>query len=268
MYTNPDQENVMCKILNTLKEHNRKMEEHNRRMDMMQQEHNRRMDMMMQLMARQMGINLYVAPVQEVVAYSDGTETHIKPPIYDVGDMGVSAELVETYVQSQETTYEALSEDGDATIVELEECKDIVISAATSMSVEPSNMEFKSMNAVVDVFSNEVVHVADYEFSSTTDLVQFSVAAVSDVPMFVSVDVTTPIVDTIGMRKKTFHESSIEFLSGAILTSSAQVLKSRLQGLVLMMLVCSWFNFHMDITYYFNWDLGGRWSSLSCLIAW
>ena len=155
------------------------------------------------------------------------------------------------------------------------------------------------MNAVIHVFSNEAAHVDDYEFSSTTDLVQFSIAVVSDVPMSVSVDVTTPIVDTIGMStygspiatsflmhygddqhsnpiyfiwmdtgKNTFHESSTEFLSGAILTSSTQVLNARLQGLVLMMLVYCWFNFHMDITYYFNWDPGGGWSSLSCLIAW
>ena len=215
------------------------------------------MDMMLQLMARQIGNidNLHVAPVQEVVDSLGGIETHIEPPSYDVGE-------------SQEITYEALSEDVDATIVESEECKDTVISAATSMSVEPSNKEFKSMNVVVDVFSNEAAHVDDYEFSSTTNLVQFSVATISDVLMPVSFDVTTPIVDTIGMRKKTFHESSIEFLSGAILTSSAQVLYARLQGLVLMMLVCSWFNFHMDITYFFNWDTGGGWSSLSCLIAW
>ena len=141
-------------------------------------------------------------------------------------------------------------------------------------------------------------HVDDYEFSSTIDLVQFSVATVSVVPMSVSFDVTKPIVDTIGMstygspiatsflmnddddqhsnpiyfiwtdtRKKTFHESSTEFLSSASLTSSTQVLNARLQGLVLMMLVCNWFNFHKDITYYFNWDPGGGWSSLCYLIA-
>ena len=67
------------------------------------------------------------------------------------------------------------------------------------MSVEPSNEELNSMNAVVGVFSNEAAHVDDYEFSSTTDLVQFSIAVVSDVPMSETVDVTTPIVDTIGM---------------------------------------------------------------------
>ena len=71
--------------------------------------------------------------------------------------------------------------------------------------------------------------------------------------------------------KKRFHISSMEPPSGDIQTStsSAQVLSARLQDmwLVLMMLVYSLFNVHMDITYYFNWDLGGGWSSLCCLIA-
>ena len=107
------------------------------------------MDMMLQLMARQMGINigdLYVAPVQEVVDSSGGIETHIEPPSYDADDM-------------------------ESINVGLEECRDIVISAATSMSVEPSNEEFSSMHAVVDVCSNEGAHVDDYEISSTTNLV-------------------------------------------------------------------------------------------------
>ena len=56
--TNPDQENVMFRILNTLEEGQRMQQEaqwmkheHNRKMDM-------RMDTMLQLMARQMGINI------------------------------------------------------------------------------------------------------------------------------------------------------------------------------------------------------------------
>ena len=149
-----------------------------------------------------MGINiddLYVAPVQEVIDSSGGIETRIEPPIYDVGDVGVSAESVETCVQSQETTYEALLGNGVIAIVGLEECKDTVISAATSMSVEPSNKEFKSMNAVVDVFSNEATHVDDYEFSSTTDSLQFSVAAISVVLISIYFDAATPIVDTVSM---------------------------------------------------------------------
>ena len=90
-----------------------------------------KMDMMLQIMDRQMSINvedLYVAPAQEVVASSSGIETRIEPPIYDVGDVGVSVELVETCVQSQETTYEALSGDGAAARVGLGEHEDIVIS--------------------------------------------------------------------------------------------------------------------------------------------
>ena len=87
-----------------------------------------------------MGINidnLYVASVQKEVVSSGGIETHIEPPSYDAGDtksidVCVSAESVETCVQSQETTYEALSGNGATTIVGLEECKDTVISAATS----------------------------------------------------------------------------------------------------------------------------------------
>ena len=64
-------------------------------------------------------------------------------------------------MQSQESTYEALSGDGDASIVELGECEDTVISTATSMSVEPSNEEFSSMHAVFDVCSNDGAHVDD-----------------------------------------------------------------------------------------------------------
>ena len=52
--------------------------------------------------------------------------------------------------------------------------------------------------------------------------------------------------------------------SGDILTStsSGQVLGVRLHDgwLVLMMLICSWFNVHRDVTNYFNWDPGGGWS--------
>ena len=105
-------------------------------------------------------------------------------------------------------------------------------------------------------------------------------------------DVATPIADTIGMStyglpiatsfsmhvcddqdsspiyimwvgigKKSFHRSSMEFPFGDILssTSSVQVLGARLEDmwLVLMMLVCSWFNVHRDVTYYFIWDTGG-----------
>ena len=190
-----------------------------------------------------------------------------------------------------------MSGDGVAAIVGLGEHEDTIILSTTSVLVEPSNKEFSSIHAVVDVCSNNGTHVNDYEFSSTIDLVQFSVAAVSDVPMSVSVDLTTPIVDTIGMstygspvatyflmhvgddqdfspiytRKKRFHRSSMELPSSDILTStsSAQVLGARLQDmwLVLMMLVRSLFNVHMDITYYFNWNPGGGWSSLCCLIA-
>jgi hypothetical protein len=164
-----------------------------------------------------MGANiedLYVAPVQEVVDSSGGIEKRKEPPSYDVGDVGVSTKSidvglhssiidsqsgVESCVQSQESTYEALLGDGDATIVGLGECEDIVISTTTSVSVEPSNEEFSSMHAVVDVSSNDGAHVDDYEFSSTTDSVQFSVAADSVVPMSIYFDVATPIVDTIGM---------------------------------------------------------------------
>jgi hypothetical protein len=68
-------------------------------------------------------------------------------------------------------------------------------------------------------------------------------------------------VDT---RKKRFHRSSTELPSGDILTSTSltQVLGVRLQDMwwVLMMLVCSWFNVHRDIAYYFIWDSGGGWS--------
>ena len=71
--------------------------------------------------------------------------------------------------QSQETTYEALLGDGAAVIVGLGEHEDTVISSTTYVSVEPSNEECNSMNAAVDVFSNEVAHVNDYEFSSTID---------------------------------------------------------------------------------------------------
>ena len=55
------------------------------------------------------------------VSSSGGIETRIEPPSYDVGE-------------SQESTYEALLGDGDATIVELAECKDTVILAATCVS--------------------------------------------------------------------------------------------------------------------------------------
>ena len=115
-------------------------------------------------------------------------------------------------------------------------------------------------------------------------------------------DVTTRIVDTISMsaygspvatsfsmhvgddqdsspmyimwvdtKKKRLQRSSIELPSGDILTStsSTQVLGATLQDmrLVLMMLVCNWFNVHRDVTYYFNWDPGGGWSSLCCWIT-
>ena len=102
----------------------------------MRQEHNRQMDMM-RLMARQMGINidnLYVAPVQKEVVSSGGIETHIETPSYDAGDM-------------------------ESINMGLEECKDTVISAATSVSVEPSNEEFSNMHVVVDVCSNDGAHV-------------------------------------------------------------------------------------------------------------
>ena len=117
------------------------------------------------------------------------------------------------------------------------------------------------MHAVVDMCLHDSAHVDDYEFSSTTDLVQFSIVAVSDVPMPVSFDVSTPIVDTIGMStygspaatyfsihdgddphsspiyimwvdtgKTIVNRSSTELPSGDILTSIslAQVLGARL----------------------------------------
>ena len=127
------------------------------------------MDMMLQLMARKIGINsedLYVSLVQEVVVSLGGIETRIEPPIYDVGDVVVSEKLVETCVQSQETTYEALSGDGAAAIVELGEHEDTIISTATSMSVEPSNEEFGSMHGVVDVCSNDSALVISSEVSN------------------------------------------------------------------------------------------------------
>ena len=73
------------------------------------------------------------------------------------------------------------------------------------------------------------------------------------------------------VRKKRFHRSSMELPSGDILTftSSAQVLGVSLQDrwLVLMMFICSWFNVRKDVTNYFNWGLGGGWSSLCFWIA-
>ena len=120
--------------------------------------------------------------------------------------------------------------------------------------------------------------------------------------MSIYFDMATPIIDIVGMsaygypittyfsmhvgddqdsnliyimwadtRKKRFHRSSMEFPSGDILTStsSTQVLGARLQDmwLVLMMLVFSWSSVHMDVIYYFIWDLGGHWISLWCYIA-
>ena len=140
MYTSPDQESVMFRVLNTLQEVEQRMQQEAQRM---QQEHNRQMDMM-QLMARQMGINidnLYVAPMQKEVVSSYGIKTHIEPPSYDVGDM-------------------------ESINVGLEECKDTVISAATSMSVEPSNEEFSGMHAVVDVCSDDSTLVISNEVSN------------------------------------------------------------------------------------------------------
>ena len=51
MYTSPNKENVMFRILNTLEEGQRMQQEHNRQMDV-------RMEAMFQLLARQMGINI------------------------------------------------------------------------------------------------------------------------------------------------------------------------------------------------------------------
>ena len=62
---------------------------------------------------------------------------------------------------------------GFLAIVGVGACEDTVISAATFVSVEPSNEEFSSMHVVFDVSSNDGAHVNEYEFSSTTNLVQF-----------------------------------------------------------------------------------------------
>ena len=45
--------------------------------------------------------------------------------------------------------------DGDAAIVRVGACKDIVISATTFVSVEPSTKEFSGMHVVVDVCSDD-----------------------------------------------------------------------------------------------------------------
>ena len=126
------------------------------------------------------------------------------------------------------------------------------------------------------------------QFSPSTNLVHFSIAIVGDVLVSsIDFDVATLIVDIVGMsaygspiamslqgivdqdsslvyiiwvgtRMKIFL---VGFSSDDILTptSLTQVLYAILQVmlLVLMMLVvCSWFNVNRGVTYYFIWDPG------------
>ena len=58
-----------------------------------------------------------------------------------------------------------MSGDSDAAIMGLGECEDTIISAATSMSFEPSNEKFSSMHVVVDVRSDDSTPVIANEVS-------------------------------------------------------------------------------------------------------
>ena len=196
-----------------------------------------------------------------------------------------------------------MSGDSDAAIVGLGECKDTIISVATSMSFEPSNKKFSSMHVVVDVYSNDSTSVIANEVSDIViesyytidqqsvdvhfwDSTMFNMdATLSYDNLMFEIDVdhslewswakfspSTKIQFCVAaVRKKRFHRSSMELPSGDILTftSSAQVLGVSLQDrwLVLIIFICSWFNVHRDVTNYFNWGLGGGWSSLCFWIA-
>ena len=58
-----------------------------------------------------------------------------------------------------------MSGDSDAAMVGSGECKDTVISVATSMSFEPSNKKFSIMHVVVDVYSDDSTSVIANEVS-------------------------------------------------------------------------------------------------------
>lgn len=112
-------------------------------------------------------------------------------------------------------------------------------------------------------------------------------------------DVTTPIVDTIGMTtygslvatsfsaivgddqdsspvyimwvvigKKSMLRFPMELSSGDALTFtlSAHLLGATLQAMlmVLMILACGWFSVDRDAIHFFIWDPGGGWSSQCC----